>query len=290
MMFFNFTVSKIDGVFRKFKFLSVFLFFIIASFSVFCGDNESDADFYFVQISDTHFDGGENSRRTEAAVNAINKLPMKIEFVALTGDIMADNVLNENIAKQASEILAKIKAPLSLLPGNHDILPKKLQQTLLLYKKYFGELSHKKEVEGVVMLFIYTEPIRKNFQVEAYDPWQVLENELASAKEKPIIIFHHAPTPEDFYNNALHESWPAEARERWDKLINSFNVKGVIAGHFHRDEYHWSGNVPTFVGESIAHYWGRQAAYRIYHYKNGRLGYSTQYIESLPPPPLQNDK
>jgi Icc-related predicted phosphoesterase len=287
---FYFAILKTGGVFRKFRFLTVFLFFIIPSSPAFCGSDENDGDFYFVQVSDTHFDGGENSRRMEAVVKAINNLPMKIEFVAITGDIMADNILKEDIAKQALEILGRIKPPLSLVPGNHDILQKKLQQTVPLYKKYFGELSHTREVEGVVMLFVYTEPIRKDFQVEAYDPWQLLENEFSSAKGKPMIVFHHAPTSEDFYNNAPHESWPAEAKEKWEKLINSSDVKAVIAGHFHRDEYHWSGDVPMFVGEAVAHYWGRQAAYRIYHYQNGRLGYSAQYIELLPPPPPQTDK
>ncbi len=286
----NFYFVKTSCVFRKFRFLTVFLFFLIHSSPAFCADSENDGDFYFVQVSDIHFDGGENSRRMEEVVKAINNLPMKIEFVVITGDIMADNIAKEDIAKQALEILGRIKPPLSPLPGNHDILQKKLPQTVPLYKKYFGELSHKREVEGVVMLFVYTEPIRKDFQVEAYNPWQLLETEFYSAKGKPIIVFHHAPTSEDFYNNASHESWPAEAKEKWEKLINSADVKAVISGHFHRDEYHWSGNVPMFAGGAVSHYWGRQAVYRIYHYQNGRLEYSTQYIESLPLPPPQNNK
>jgi hypothetical protein len=53
----------------------------------------------------------------------------------------------------------------------------------------------------------------------------------------------------------------------------------VIAGHFHRDELHWVGDVPLFVCAPLAGYWGRQGSYRIYEYKDGRLGYRTQYLE-----------
>jgi UDP-2,3-diacylglucosamine pyrophosphatase LpxH len=63
------------------------------------------------------------------------------------------------------------------------------------------------------------------------------------------------------------------------KLINSYNVKAVIAGHFHRDELHWLENVPLYVSSPVAGYWGRQATFRIYEYSNGKIGYRTQYIE-----------
>ncbi len=270
--------TGLPGSVRRHIFSAVLLILCLAAPSSHCGEG-----FHFVQISDIHFDGGRNTRRMEHVVEAVNKLPMQVEFVAITGDIMADNIEREEIVAQGLEILSRIKAPLSLLPGNHDILVNKLEQTLPLYRKHFGELSHKREVGGVIMLFLYTEPLRKKFQVEGYDPAAWLAKELDSAQNKPVVIFHHSPSSTDFYNNQLHDSWPPDEVEKWEKLASRPNVKAIICGHFHRAEQHWLGNVPIYVGTAVAHYWGREPTYRIYHYdqKNGRLSYSTQYIENL---------
>jgi len=77
----------------------------------------------------------------------------------------------------------------------------------------------------------------------------------------------------------MHDGWPDDVQGKWIELINSFNVIAVIAGHFHRDEHHWLGNVPLYVAAPIAEFFGRQVSYRIYEYKNGRVGYRTVYVE-----------
>jgi UDP-2,3-diacylglucosamine pyrophosphatase LpxH len=77
----------------------------------------------------------------------------------------------------------------------------------------------------------------------------------------------------------MHEGWKLQMRRQWERLVNSANVKGVIAGHFHRAEQHWVGDVPLYVAPSVAGFWGRQGSYRIYEYRNGRLAYRTQYLE-----------
>jgi UDP-2,3-diacylglucosamine pyrophosphatase LpxH len=66
---------------------------------------------------------------------------------------------------------------------------------------------------------------------------------------------------------------------KWVALINQYNVKAVITGHFHRDEFHWLDKVPLYVSVPVAEKFGRQAGFRIYEYKNGKLGYTTQYLE-----------
>ena len=65
----------------------------------------------------------------------------------------------------------------------------------------------------------------------------------------------------------------------WEKLVNTHNVKAVIAGHFHRDEFHWLGHVPLYVSGPVANFWNRNATFRLYEYRNGQIGYRTQYLE-----------
>ena len=119
-----------------------------------------------------------------------------------------------------------------------------------------------------------------NFTVNGYEPFQQLEKYLKESNGKPVVVFHHSPSVGSFHSNQFHEGWENEIKERWVKLLNKYNVKAVITGHFHRDEHHWLGNVPLYVSASIAGYWGRQGTFRIYEYNNGKISYRTQYIEN----------
>ena len=56
-------------------------------------------------------------------------------------------------------------------------------------------------------------------------------------------------------------------------------VKAVVTGHFHRDELQWMGDIPVFTSPSVAGYWGRQASFRIYEYRDGHLGYRSVYLQ-----------
>ena len=244
-----------------------------------CSKERQEEHFYFVQITDTHFETGDNLERTKKAVERINDLPMKIQCLVHTGDITTDKIEDKKLIDSGLFILEKLTVPVHYVPGNHDIFPEKLESTCKVYKENFGELISQAVYDNVVFIFVFTEPLRKSFTVNGYQPLKQLEEYLKKSKGKPVIVFHHAPSVDDFYNNEFHKRWKKEIREKWVKLINAYNVKAVIAGHFHRDEHHWLGNVPLYVSSPISGYWGRQATFRIYEYHNGKIGYRTQYIE-----------
>lgn len=245
---------------------------------------ESGRVLRFVQITDTHFGDTGHYDRTADIVNRINHLPFDIRCVVHTGDIFSDSILRDNVVRRGQAILKKIKPPTYYLPGNHDILRKRgettLRATAEAYGKHFGPLNHKAEHDGVLFLFAYTEPLAKGFDLPGCDTLEWLEKELQTAGDKPVLLFHHRPSCEDFYNNKVHPGWPTKIRNRWVELVGSANVRGVITGHFHRDEYHWLGHVPLFVAGPVAGFWGRQGTYRVWQYDHGtgRLTYNTEYL------------
>lgn len=263
---------------KKMSNFAVILVIVMVFFSG-CYPQSKNVHFYFVQLTDTHFGDLDNIERTEKCVNSINQLPMQIECVVHTGDITMEKFEDKETISAGKSVLEKLNIPMHFLPGNHDILPEKLQPTTNAYRKQFGDLYSKAEYNGVIFLFVYTEPLVKNFKVDHIDTLKWLETSLKDAKGKPVIIFHHTPSVKDFYNNKFRDSWPSDMQAKWQKLISSYNVKAVMAGHYHRDEFHWLGDVPLYVCSPIAGYWGRQATYRIYEYNNGKIGYRTQYIE-----------
>jgi len=234
--------------------------------------------FHFVQISDMHFNGEENFSRARRMVQWINVLPMKIEFVVITGDITSDMIEHQETVARAKAILRELRVPVHYVAGNHDILQSNLEPTLDAYRRHFGELLTTAVHRGVKFVFIYTEPLAEHFTVLGYDPLVQLKDQLTDAGTMPVIICHHRPSIEDFYMNEMQPGWPVHKQRRWEHLINSHNVKAVLAGHFHKDEQHWLGNVPLYIAPPMSDDFGRQATFRIYEYRNGKLSYRTQYL------------
>jgi 3',5'-cyclic AMP phosphodiesterase CpdA len=241
-------------------------------------DEPEGRHFYFVQITDTHFGDRGHIERASIIVDRINHLPMDVKFVLHSGDITMNRTDDPVTVANGLAVLNELKVPIHYVPGNHDILPEKLETTTLAYTKEFGPLVTSLQYGAVTFILIYTEPLAQSFSLDGYEPLQQLESCLKKAGNSPVIICHHTPCVEDFYRNEMHEGWKREVRDKWEKLINSYNVKAVIAGHFHRDEQHWLGEVPLYVSPPVAGYWGRQATFRIYEYKNGKISYRTQYI------------
>lgn len=238
----------------------------------------SGSHFYFVQITDTHLGDMDNGTRTLKVVQATNALPMKIECVVHTGDVFEEKMLDTKTVQEGSSIMGQLKVPVHYVPGNSDILQgDDLEKTASAFRQAFGAVSGKAEYKGVVFLMFYSEPLCNSFTLAGYDPMKWLRQSLDEAKGKPVIIFTHEPPAQGFYGGLMHDTWSAEAEDQFSKLINSYNVKAVIAGHYHRAEQHWLGKVPVYVASSVAGHWGREATYRIYEYDDGRIGFRTQY-------------
>lgn len=237
--------------------------------------------FYFVQITDTHLGIPGNRDRTEQVVAAVKRLPMEIACVVHTGDIIDRKKQGDpRVLADALSVFKGLKPFVHFLPGNNDInLMAFTPKNRADYERNFGSLISRAEYKGVVFLFAYTDPLRESVALEGYDPLGAVKEQLDAANGKPVILFHHGPCVDDFYNNRFHGGWAKKAKENWVTLINQYNVKAVITGHFHRDEFHWLGDVPLYVSPPVAQKWGRQTSYRIYEYRAGKIGYTTQYLE-----------
>jgi 3',5'-cyclic AMP phosphodiesterase CpdA len=195
---------------------------------------------------------------------------------------VADQMDQTNVVPDFSEF-ARLKAPVHYIPGNHDILDKRHASTLNAYTNRFGPACSRAEYGGVVFLFVDVRPDPGSASGTHPDPLDWLEKQLGTTGTGPVLIFQHYPGVDDFYRNRIHSAWRDDARRRrWIRLVNSPGVKAVVAGHFHRDELHWLERVPLYVAQPIARFWGRQPSFRVYEYRNGRLGYRTVYLEEPP--------
>jgi Icc-related predicted phosphoesterase len=241
----------------------------------------SGAHFYFVQLSDTHWGAKDGLAMTRSAVELINRLPVKVEFVAITGDLFSDSIQNAQIVREAVEVLKNLKTPVYCVPGNHDLLQADFERSRSIFERNFGKTEQLVEVKGVTCLFLCTEfP-----DGEKRSPWQIERTaiaKVAAASAAPLLIFMHRPPLREMVGppDKPAEPWGEVTDLRWNQLFAEFPaVKGVFAGHFHRDEMVWVGLVPVYVAPALARFWDRQPAFRLYEYRNGQINYWTLYPE-----------
>jgi len=263
---------------RIWKILAIFFLINILYLQLYGQEiKTTNGPFYFVQITDTHIGKGTNLEITRNLVKQINELPMEIKCVIHTGDILQDGMSDTTNVIKAFEALEKLEAPLYYIPGNHDIFQEYAEKEITIFQEYFGDLIVEMDFEEVSFVGLYSDPLAYSFVVEGYDPFVELENALKNTGDKPVIVFHHIPSVESFYNNTMHDGWEKENKNRWETTLNSYNVIAILAGHFHSDELHWIGDIPLFVSSSVTNRFGRQPSFRIYEYKNGKLNYRSQY-------------
>lgn len=249
-----------------------------------------NAGFYFVQITDTHWGPRKHHQRLRKAIEYINKLPMKIDFVVHTGDLASNNLHQDGVVDKNKKLFSQFKAPLYLVAGNHDVMKYNgtsiLLKTYQIYTNHFGPLNYTVEHKGVVLVFTFMENERERYTLPGHAPWKWLATTLKKHQQRPVLLFQHAPPTLDLYKSRFethhqyHDPWGKKNRTRYSTLVNRHgNVKAIVCGHFHRAELHWVGKVPLHVCGSIAGYWGRQGSFRLYHYDQGRLSYQTIYVE-----------
>lgn len=237
-------------------------------------DNKNSKIIRFVQLTDLHFGNETHDKNTERAIELINNLPYSIDFVVITGDIFADNI-SDPVVRQTASMLKKIKFPIHVIPGNHDISGVlNWSEVQDYFKNLFGNYNNFRDIGDWRFIFYNSEPLRTGDMKYAFDIEKLIDN------KKSNIIFHHAPCVDDFYRGKIHSVWRhKKTSEIWKKNISKPSVKAVITGHLHRSELHYTNHVPVHSGPSIAVYWGRQSAFRLYTVYNEKIGFQTIYIQ-----------
>ncbi len=233
---------------------------------------------YFVQVTDAHLSTEANWQRAEKAVEAINQLPFDISCVVITGDVFTDNWKDAEAVKRAKDLFGKFLAPCHVIPGNHD-LDFSSQDSIGMWQKTFGSLFQTASYDGVGFVFMYTDPLADGNAPSPFKPLEDLRIYLGKDPKRPTFVFTHIPSAEDFYRNEMHPGWEEKGNKAWEEVLGTGNVQAVMTGHFHRDEFHWIGNIPLFVCPPIADHWDRQATFRVYEYENDRVSYRTIYIQ-----------
>ncbi len=184
-------------------------------------------------------------------VDWLNQLDPLPDLCLITGDIAADG--SASAYASAQRILAKLRMPFRVVPGNHD---HKAQLEHALMRDHsivrFGQkICWSEFAGGMRIIGLDTVIPGEHHGGLSLDLLQWLEDELDKNKVAPVLIcMHHPPIP---LGIAPMDHSPFEnARAFAQVLEGRANVLRLLAGHAHRTMVQEFAGRPLFVAPSVS--------------------------------------
>jgi hypothetical protein len=209
-------------------------------------------DFYFVQLSDTHWGFKGPALNPDAdgtlqkAVAAVNALSFQPDFIVFTGDLTHttdDPAERRRRLSQFREIVGGLKNKnVRFMPGEHDASLDNGQA----WKEFFGPSYYSFDHKGVHFIAIdnVSDPTARIG--EAQLAW--LKGDLAKQdKDARIVVFTHRPLFD------LYPQWDWATRDgaqAIDLLMPYGNVT-VFYGHIHQENHHMTAHIAHHSAKSL---------------------------------------
>jgi 3',5'-cyclic AMP phosphodiesterase CpdA len=209
--------------------------------------------FSFVQISDSHigFARPENPDvlgTFTKTIEAINALPQQPSFVVHTGDVT--HLSKPAQFDAAKQVLSTLKAPLIVLPGEHDVIgsPQGFFDAFARRDAPGGWFSFDQGgIHFLALVNVF------NFEVDGKlgtDQLDFVEKDLAAQKAStPIVVFAHVP----LYALYPPWGWTTEDGARVLAALRRFDGVTVLNGHIHQIIQHTDRNIRFATAAATAY-------------------------------------
>jgi 3',5'-cyclic AMP phosphodiesterase CpdA len=212
----------------------------------------SDADFFFVQLSDAHwgFEGpaiNPDAKGTlPKAIAAVNALPVAPDFVVFTGDLTHttdDPAVRRARMREFQAIVAGLKAkPLYLMPGEHDASLDNGEA----FRELFGPTHYTFDHRGVhfVVLDNVSDPAGR--VGDAQIAW--LADDLShQAPDARIVVFTHRP----LFDLAPQWDWATRDGAAVIDVLQKHAYVTVFYGHIHQEHHTTTGAIAHHAARSL---------------------------------------
>jgi hypothetical protein len=213
---------------------------------------DADADeFYFVQLSDTHwgFQGAPNpdaQGTLPKAVAAVNALPVQPDFVVFTGDLTHttdDPKERRRRLAQFKEIVGGLKAKsVRFMPGEHDGSLDRSEA----YQELFGATHYSFDHRGVHFIAVdnVSDPAGKIGEEQL--GW--LKRDLdAQPKDARIVVLTHRP----LFPLYPQWDWATGDGEQALALLQPHANVTVFYGHIHQEHHFRTGHIEHHAAKSL---------------------------------------
>jgi 3',5'-cyclic AMP phosphodiesterase CpdA len=212
------------------------------------GENQ---DFYFVQLSDTHW-GYQGPANPDAAVTlrkavaAVNALAVPPEFIVFTGDLTHttdDPAERRRRLAEFKSIVAGLKVKsVRFMPGEHDA---SLDRGAA-FREFFGETHYTFDHKGVHFIAIdnVSDPGAKIGDEQL--AW--LAADLAARDRKaPLVVLTHRP----LFDLAPKWDWATRDGAKAIDLLMPFENVTVFYGHIHQEHHQMTGHIAHHSAKSL---------------------------------------
>ena len=216
-----------------------------------CAARRTAGDFYFVQLSDTHW-GYQGPANPDAAVTlrkavaTVNALPTPPEFIVFTGDLTHttdDPAERRRRLAEFKSIVADLQVKaVRFMPGEHDAA----LDRGAAYQEFFGETHYTFDHKGVHFIAIdnVSDPGAKIG--EAQLAW--LRADLAKLDQKaPIVVLTHRP----LFDLAPRWDWATRDGAQAVELLMPFDNVTVFYGHIHQEHHQMTGHIAHHAAKSL---------------------------------------
>jgi len=223
----------------------------LPGFSLAAGKGAGVEDFFFLQLSDTHwgFSGPPNpeaDRTLKQVVQAVNASKAKPDFVVFTGDLTHttdDDALRRKRMTEFKAIVSDLKVPkVYFLPGEHDASLDKGQA----YQEHFGALHQSFQHKGVRFIALDNVSDPAGAVGDTQIDW--LKSELAKAdKDAPIVVLTHRP----LFDLYPQWDWATADGAKVTSVLEPYRHLTVFYGHIHQENHRTIGRIAHHSAKSL---------------------------------------
>ncbi len=209
-------------------------------------------DFYFVQLSDTHwgFEGeavNPDAKGTlKKAVAAVNDLSEKPDFIMFTGDLTHttdDPKIRRQRLAEFRDIVSELKVKnVHFMPGEHDA---SLDRGAA-YQEFFGKTHYTFDHKS--LHFIVVDNVSDPGSKIGDEQLEWLRADLQQQdKNARIVVFTHRPLFD------LYPQWDWATRDgaKAVDLLMPYNNVTVFYGHIHQEHHHMTGHIAHHSAKSL---------------------------------------
>jgi len=209
-------------------------------------------DFYFVQLSDTHwgFNGpvvNPDARGTlPKAIVAVNALPVQPDFIVFTGDLTHttdDAQERRRRMKEFKEVIAPLgNRTIHFMPGEHDAS----LDNGAAFIENFGDTHYTFDHKGVHFIVLDNVSDPRASLGDAQLAW--LAADLAKQpKDARIVVFTHRP----LFDLMPAWDWATRDGAKAVDLLMPYQNVVVFYGHIHQENHHMTGHIAHHSAKSL---------------------------------------
>jgi 3',5'-cyclic AMP phosphodiesterase CpdA len=208
-------------------------------------------EFYFVQLSDTHwgFNGPPNPEAAttlKRAVEAVNKLSPAPDFIVFTGDLTHTTDDEKERRRRMAEfrdIVGNLKVKtVRFMPGEHDASLDKGAA----YQEFFGKTNYTFDHKGVH--FIALDNVSDPAAAIGDQQLQWLQADLKQLdKAQPIAVLTHRP----LFDLYPQWDWATKDSAAAMEMLKPYENVTVFYGHIHQEHHQMTGHIAHHAAKSL---------------------------------------